>query len=145
MKSVDVDWNEFYYTNYLLVSPSNVDQEIGWVKEEFKKINIAYRFLRSSPENDWYPHYVHNLDNLTRYGGCFPAIHVQADICRYVTAGRLMCRAARARVRRATSCSTNARLSTGGTKSPKSQRNGSARATYKVWKLTIRRMRPLLC
>jgi ABC-type nitrate/sulfonate/bicarbonate transport system substrate-binding protein len=82
MKSVDVDWNEFYYTNCPLVSPSNVDQEIGWVKEEFKKIGIAYKFLRSTRENDWYPHYVHNLDNLMRYGGCFPAIHVQADIRR---------------------------------------------------------------
>ena len=38
MRSVDVDWNEFYYTNCPLVSASNVDQEIGWVKEEFKKI-----------------------------------------------------------------------------------------------------------
>jgi len=82
MRSVDVDWNEFYYTNCPLVSPSNVDQEIGWVKEEFKKIDIAYKFLRSTTENDWYPHYVHNLDNLMRYGGCFPAIHVQADIRR---------------------------------------------------------------
>jgi len=41
------------------------------VKEEFKKIGIAYKFLRSTRENDWYPHYVHNLDNLMRYGGCF--------------------------------------------------------------------------
>jgi ABC-type nitrate/sulfonate/bicarbonate transport system substrate-binding protein len=82
MRSVDVDWNEFYYTNCPLVSPSNVDQEIGWVKEEFKKINIAYKFLRSTVENDWYPHYVHNLDNLMRYGGCNPAIHVQADVRR---------------------------------------------------------------
>ena len=82
MRSVDVDWNEFYYTNCPLVSPSNVDQEIGWVKEEFKKIDIAYKFLRSTTENDWYPHYVHNLDNLMRYGGCNPAIHVQADVRR---------------------------------------------------------------
>jgi len=82
MRSVDVDWNEFYYTNCPLVSPSNVDQEIGWVKEEFKKMDIAYKFLRSTTENDWYPHYVHNLDNLMRYGGCFPAIHVQADVRR---------------------------------------------------------------
>jgi ABC-type nitrate/sulfonate/bicarbonate transport system substrate-binding protein len=82
MRSVDVDWNEFYYTNCPLVSPSNVDQEIGWVKEEFKKIGIAYKFLRSTTENDWYPHYVHNLDNLMRYGGCNPAIHVQADVRR---------------------------------------------------------------
>ena len=82
MRSVDVDWNEFYYTNCPLVSPSNVDQELGWVKEEFKKIGVAYKFLRSTRENDWYPHYVHNLDNLMRYGGCFPAIHVQADVRR---------------------------------------------------------------
>jgi ABC-type nitrate/sulfonate/bicarbonate transport system substrate-binding protein len=82
MRSIDVDWKEFYYTNCPLVSPSNVDQEIGWVKEEFKKIGIAYKFLRSTRENDWYPHYVHNLDNLMRYGGCFPAIHVQADVRR---------------------------------------------------------------
>jgi ABC-type nitrate/sulfonate/bicarbonate transport system substrate-binding protein len=82
MRSVDVDWNEFYYTNCPLVSPSNIDQEIGWVKEEFKKMDIAYKFLRSTSENDWYPHYVHNLDNLMRYGGCNPAIHVQADVRR---------------------------------------------------------------
>ena len=48
MRSVDVDWKEFYYTNCPLMSPSNVDQEIGWVKEEFKKIGIAYKFLRST-------------------------------------------------------------------------------------------------
>ena len=53
MRSVDVDWNEFYYTNCPLVSPSNVDQEIGWVREEFKKIGVTYRFLRSTRENDW--------------------------------------------------------------------------------------------
>ncbi|MBY5344717.1 ABC transporter substrate-binding protein [Rhizobium leguminosarum bv. viciae] len=82
MRSVNVDWNEFYYTNCPLVSPSNVDQEIGWVREELKKIGVAYKFLRSTVENDWYPHYVHNLDNLMRFGGCFPAIHVQADIRR---------------------------------------------------------------
>jgi ABC-type nitrate/sulfonate/bicarbonate transport system substrate-binding protein len=82
MRSVDVDWNEFYYTNCPLVSPSNVDQELGWVKEEFKKLGVAYKYLRSTRENDWYPHYVHNLDNLMRYGGCNPAIHVQADVRR---------------------------------------------------------------
>jgi ABC-type nitrate/sulfonate/bicarbonate transport system substrate-binding protein len=81
MRSVDVDWDEFYYTNCPLISPSNVDQELGWVKEELKKIGIAYKYLRSTTENDWYPHYVHNLDNL-RYGGCGPAIHTQADIRR---------------------------------------------------------------
>lgn len=82
MHSVDLDWSEFYYTNCPLVSASNVDQELGWVREEMKKIGVAYKFLRSTRENDWYPHYVHNLDNLMRFGGCFPAIHVNADIRR---------------------------------------------------------------
>jgi len=82
MRSVEVDWKDFYYTNCPLISPSNVDQEIGWVKEELKKIGVAYKFLRSTVENDWYPHYVHNLDNLMRYGGCGPAIHTHADIRR---------------------------------------------------------------
>ena len=82
MRSVEVDWSEFYYTNCPLVSASNVDQEIGWVREEMKKIGVAYKFLRSTTENDWYPHYVHNLDNLMRFGGCFPAIHVNADVRR---------------------------------------------------------------
>jgi len=82
MHSVDVDWNDFYYTNCALISPSNVDQELRWVQEELKKIGVTYKYLRSTTENDWYPHYVHNLDNLMRYGGCFPAIHTQADIRR---------------------------------------------------------------
>lgn len=82
MRSVDVVWDDFYYTNCPLISPSNVDQELGWVKEELKKIGVAYKYLRSTTENDWYPHYVHNLDNLMRYGGCGPAIHTQADIRR---------------------------------------------------------------
>jgi ABC-type nitrate/sulfonate/bicarbonate transport system substrate-binding protein len=82
MRSVDVDWKEFYYTNCPLISASNVDQELGWVREELKKIGVEYRYLRSTRENDWYPHYVHNLDNLIRVGGAFPAIHVQADIRR---------------------------------------------------------------
>ena len=71
-----------YYTNCPLVSASNVDQELGWTKEQYKKIGVEYRYLRSRAENDWYPHYVHNLDNLIRFGGLFPPIHVQADIRR---------------------------------------------------------------
>jgi ABC-type nitrate/sulfonate/bicarbonate transport system substrate-binding protein len=64
------------------VSASNVDQELGWTKEEYKKIGVQYGFLRSRVENNWYPHYVHNLDNLIRFGGLFPPIHVHADIRR---------------------------------------------------------------
>jgi ABC-type nitrate/sulfonate/bicarbonate transport system substrate-binding protein len=39
-------------------------------------------FLRSTRENDWYPHYIHNLDNLIRFGGLFPPVKVHADIRR---------------------------------------------------------------
>jgi ABC-type nitrate/sulfonate/bicarbonate transport system substrate-binding protein len=79
---VKLDWKEVYYTNCPLVSASNVDQELGWTREEYKKIGVKYAFLRSTRENDWYPHYIHNLDNLIRFGGLFPPIHVQADIRR---------------------------------------------------------------
>jgi ABC-type nitrate/sulfonate/bicarbonate transport system substrate-binding protein len=80
--TVPLDWNEVYYTNCPLVSASNVDQELGWTREEFKKIGVKYAFLRSRPENNWYPHYIHNMDNLIRFGGLFPPIHVHADIRR---------------------------------------------------------------
>ena len=36
-KTVALDWNEVYYTNCPLMSASNVDQELGWTKEEYKK------------------------------------------------------------------------------------------------------------
>ncbi len=80
--TVPLNWKEVYYTNCPLVSASNVDQELGWTKEEFKKIGVSYAFMRSTRGNDWYPHYIHNLDNLIRFGGLFPPVHVQADIRR---------------------------------------------------------------
>ena len=49
MKSVEVDWKEFYYTNCPLISASNVDQELGWVKEEFKKLGLAPNSRQSTP------------------------------------------------------------------------------------------------
>ena len=77
-----LNWKEVYWTNCPLVSASNIDQELGWTKEEFKKIGVEYAYLRSRRENNWYPHYVHNMDNLIRFGGLFPPIHVHADIRR---------------------------------------------------------------
>ena len=79
---VPLNWKEVYYTNCPLVSASNVDQELGWTREEYKKIGVTYGFLRSRRENNWYPHYIHNMDNLIRFGGLFPPIHVQADLRR---------------------------------------------------------------
>jgi ABC-type nitrate/sulfonate/bicarbonate transport system substrate-binding protein len=82
LETVALDWNEVYYTNCPLVSASNVDQELGWTKEEYKKIGVNYQYLRAREENNWYPHYVHNMDNLIRFGGLFPPVHVHADIRR---------------------------------------------------------------
>jgi ABC-type nitrate/sulfonate/bicarbonate transport system substrate-binding protein len=79
--TVPLNWKEVYYTNCPLVSASNVDQELGWTREEYKKIGVEYLYLRARAENNWYPHYIHNLDNLIRFGGLFPAIHAHAD-CR---------------------------------------------------------------
>jgi ABC-type nitrate/sulfonate/bicarbonate transport system substrate-binding protein len=79
---VDLDWKEVYYTNCPLVSASNVDQELGWVKEEYAKIGVDFAYFRSRRETNWYPHYIHNQENLIRFGGLFPPIHVQADLRR---------------------------------------------------------------
>ena len=64
--TVPLDWSEFFYTNCPLVSASNIDQELGWVREELKKIGVEYKYLRSVRGNNWYPHYIHNMDNLFR-------------------------------------------------------------------------------
>lgn len=87
LKTVPLDWNEVYYTNCPLISASNVDQELGWTKEVYKKMDVQYHYLRAREENDWYPHYIHNLDNMIRFGGLFPPIHVNADIRRTVLLG----------------------------------------------------------
>src|SRR5210317_267801 len=77
--TISLDWNEVYYTNCPLVSASNVDQELGWVHEEYLKLGVDYAYFRSRRETDFYPHYVHNQDNLIRFGGLFPPIQVHAD------------------------------------------------------------------
>ena len=81
-RTVPLNWKEVYYTDCPMVSANNVDQELGWAQREFKKIGIDYSYFRSRRENDWYPHYIHNLDNLIRFGGLYPPIHVHADIRR---------------------------------------------------------------
>jgi ABC-type nitrate/sulfonate/bicarbonate transport system substrate-binding protein len=82
LNTVPLNWKEVWYTNCPLVSASNVDQELGWTREEYKKIGVKYDFFRNARENDFYPHYIHNLDNLIRFGGLFPPVHVHADIRR---------------------------------------------------------------
>jgi hypothetical protein len=85
--TVPLDWKEVWFTNCPMVSANNVDQELGWCREEYKKIGVEYAYFRHAPENNWYPHYIHNLDNLIRMGGLYPPIHVNADIRRTVLLG----------------------------------------------------------
>jgi ABC-type nitrate/sulfonate/bicarbonate transport system substrate-binding protein len=80
--TVPLNWKEVYFTNCPMVSANNIDQELGWCKTDFKAIGIDYSYFRSRRETDWYPHYIHNLDNLIRFGGLYPPIHVHADIRR---------------------------------------------------------------
>ena len=82
-----LNWDEVWFTNCPMVSANNVDQELGWCREEFKKIGVEYAYFRHAPENNWYPHYIHNLDNLIRMGGLYPPIHVNADLRRTVLLG----------------------------------------------------------
>ena len=85
--TVPLDWNAVWFTNCPMVSANNVDQELGWCKEEYKKIGVEYAYFRSANENNFYPHYIHNLDNLIRFGGLYPPIHVHADMRRTVLLG----------------------------------------------------------
>jgi ABC-type nitrate/sulfonate/bicarbonate transport system substrate-binding protein len=82
LSTVPLNWEEVYFTNCPMVSANNIDQELGWCKMDFKKIGVDYSYFRSRRENDWYPHYIHNLDNLIRFGGLYPPIEVNADVRR---------------------------------------------------------------
>ncbi len=80
LSTVELNWKEVFYTNCGMVSASNVDQELTWCRTDFAAIGVDYAHLLSRRENDWYPHYIHNLDNLLRFGGLYPPLHVEADI-----------------------------------------------------------------
>ena len=81
-KTVPLNWKEVFFTNCPMVSANNIDQELQWCKQDFLDQGINYEYFRAREANDWYPHYIHNLDNLIRFGGLYPPIHVQADIRR---------------------------------------------------------------
>ena len=95
LSTVDLDWSQVFYTNCGMVSASNVDQELTWCRTDFAAIGVEYAHLLSRRENDWYPHYIHNLDNLVRFGGLYPTIHVRpTSAARGCSARRLPTRAA---------------------------------------------------
>ena len=88
--TVPLNWKEVFYTNCPMTTANNIDQELQWCKHDFKQIGIDYDYFRSRRGNNWYPHYVHNLDNLIRFGGLFPPIHVHADLRRTRLLGATM-------------------------------------------------------
>ncbi len=92
LHTVPLRWDEVFFTNCPMVSANNIDQELGWCKTDFKKIGVDYSYFRSRRENDFYPHYIHNLDNLFRFGGLYPPVQVNADIRRTRLLGATMVR-----------------------------------------------------
>ncbi len=71
---------QLWYSYCPVIHAGNVDDGLGWIKDELKRKGAKFRYFRSVPEHDYYPHFIHNLENLFRFGGCSPAIHVKADI-----------------------------------------------------------------
>jgi hypothetical protein len=49
--TVPLNWKEVWYTNCPVVSASNVDEALGWTREEFAKIGVKYAYFRSVREN----------------------------------------------------------------------------------------------
>ncbi len=45
--TVPLNWKEVWFTNCPMVSANNVDQELGWCREEYKKIGVEYAYFRS--------------------------------------------------------------------------------------------------
>ena len=67
--SVPVDWEEVY-TNCPLVSTSNIDQELGWTREEYKKSASSTRSCAPAARTTGTPpHYIYNMENLIHFGG----------------------------------------------------------------------------
>ena len=63
--------------------PTTSTRSWGWAQDSLQADRRGLLLLPLSPgETDFYPHYIHNLDNLIRFGGLYPPIHVHADIRR---------------------------------------------------------------
>ena len=53
--TVPLNWEEVWFTNCPMVSANNVDQELGWCREEFKKIGVEYAYFRSRAREQLVP------------------------------------------------------------------------------------------
>lgn len=65
----------------------NLDEGLGFIRNEMERRGATFAYFRSVREHDFYPHCIHNLDHLFRFGGCAPAIEVRADIRRTLLLG----------------------------------------------------------
>ena len=43
--TVPLNCKEVWFTNCPMVSANNIDQELGWCREEFKKIGVEYAYF----------------------------------------------------------------------------------------------------
>jgi len=50
--TVPLNWKEVWFTNCPMVSANNVDQELGWCREEFKKIGVEYAYFRHPTQEE---------------------------------------------------------------------------------------------
>ncbi|MEC5397361.1 ABC transporter substrate-binding protein [Uliginosibacterium sp. H1] len=72
---------EVLYTICPVFVATNVALELGFIDEEFRRVNAKPRYLRSLPDNaGWLPHFTHSLPKLFRDGGAIPTIQARADL-----------------------------------------------------------------
>ncbi|MCD6136120.1 ABC transporter substrate-binding protein [Candidatus Bipolaricaulota bacterium] len=90
LHTAPLKWNEFFFTNCPVVSAGNIDVGLGWAAADFRAAGIDYGYLRSRPENDMYPHFIHNLDNMIRHGALYPPVNAHADYRRTRLLGATM-------------------------------------------------------
>jgi ABC-type nitrate/sulfonate/bicarbonate transport system substrate-binding protein len=70
---------EIYYTICPLIVSSHIAEEKGLLREEFEKVGITPRYLRSLPKEEWLAHFTSIHPNLFRDGGCIPPIWARSQ------------------------------------------------------------------
>ncbi len=45
---------QVWYTYCPVIHAGNVDGELGWISQEYKKLGVKYSYFRSVRENDYY-------------------------------------------------------------------------------------------
>jgi hypothetical protein len=53
-KNIATPPDQACYTNGRVIQAGNIDGELGWIKEEYKKLGVKDSFFRSVRENDGY-------------------------------------------------------------------------------------------